>query len=350
MTAQPFYPFSAVVGQEQVKISLLLNAVDPQLGGVLIIGPKGSGKSTLVRALQEILPHIERVEGCQFNCNPGDATNLCPSCRDRLANKEKLRAEIVQMRMVELPLSATEDGLLGTLDVEAALSKGIKALKPGLLAEANQNVLYIDEVNLLPNHLVDCILDQAASGWSVVQREGVSLTHPARFTLVASMNPEEGQLRPQILDRFALSARMVTIGDLEKRSCIVRRNLAFENDSVAFRKDYEREQVLLGERIMRARSALSSVKIPSEILKAVSETCAKLRVDGFRPDLAVVKAARALAAFEAKDVVAPEDVLRVAELALSHRTRQGGQEPAGRQSIEAIFRDTMFSRIPPQRT
>jgi len=343
---KPVLPFSAIIGQEKVKISLLLNAVDPRLGGVLIAGPKGSGKSSIVRAFGEILPPIDRVEGCQFNCNSRDATGLCPSCKDRLAKEGKLPSEEAQMRIVELPLSATEDGLLGTLDVEEALREGVKALRPGLLAEANQNILYIDEVNLLPDYLVNCILDPAASGWNVVQREGLSLAHPARFTLVASMNPEEGELRPQILDRFALSARMEIVTDPKMRVEIVRRNLAFEEDPTTFWKNYEQGQELLRDRILRARRVLPRVKVSDEILGAISKTTTELRVDGVRPDLSVVKAARALAAFKGRDVVEPEDVLQVSELALGHRTRGGGREPAGRQAIEQSFRDILFKEVP----
>jgi Mg-chelatase subunit ChlI/Mg-chelatase subunit ChlD len=346
--AKPVFPFSAIVGQEKAKMSLLLNAVDPRLGGVLITGPKGSGKSTVVRAFGEILPPIERVKGCQFNCNTRETINLCPSCKGRLAEMGKLPVEEVQMRIVELPLSATEDGLLGTLDVEEALREGVKALRPGLLAEANQNILYVDEVNLLPDYLVNCILDPAASGWNVVQREGLSLTHPARFTLVASMNPEEGDLRPQILDRFALSTRMEGLTDPKERVEIVRRNLAFEEDPTAFRKTYEHEQELLQGRISKARDILPRVKVREEILRAVSKTTAELRVDGFRPDLAVVKASRALAAFEGREDVEPKDVLRVSELALGHRTRGGGQEPAERRSIEESLKNTLFREMPPK--
>jgi len=342
------YPFSAIVGQERVKMSLLLNAIDPRLGGVLIAGPKGSGKSTVVRALGEILPPIERVEGCPFGCNWREATDLCPSCKDRLVKEGKLPVEKVRMRIVELPLSATEDGLLGTLDVEEALRDGVKALRPGLLAEANQNILYIDEVNLLPDYLVNCILDPAASGWNIVQREGLSLAHPARFTLVASMNPEEGDLRPQILDRFALSARMEGLTDTKERVEIVRRNLAFEEDPSEFSRAYEGEQELLRERIARARDILPMVKVRDEILGAISKTAAELRVDGSRPDLAVVKAARALAAFEGRYDVEPKDVLRVSELALGHRTRGGGQAPTEkeRRTIEESLRNTLLKELP----
>jgi len=339
------FPFSAIVGQEKVKMALLLNAINPSLGGVLITGPKGSGKSTIVRAFGEILPQIERVEGCRFNCNLKDPINLCPSCKGRLAGEEKLPVEKAQMRIVELPLSATEDGLLGTLDVEEALREGIKALRPGLLAEANQNILYIDEVNLLPDYLVNCILDPAASGWNVVQREGLSLVHPAHFTLVASMNPEEGELRPQILDRFALSTRMEEVTSPRERAEIIRRNLAFEEDPIAFCKAYEEEQESLRERITEARNILPKVKVPNKILNAISTTTAELRVDGFRPDLAIVKAARALAALEGRNTVEPEDVLRVSGLALSHRTR-GGQEQAERLSIEECLRDMLFKEVP----
>jgi Mg-chelatase subunit ChlI/Mg-chelatase subunit ChlD len=346
---QVVYPFSAIVGQERVKRALLLNAVDPRLGGVLIIGPKGSGKSSIVRAFEEILPNIERVKGCRFNCSPKEVANMCPSCKDRLAKEGMLLYEETRMRIVELPLSTTEDRLIGALDVEEALREGVKALFPGLLAEANQNILYVDEINLLPDHLINCILDPAASGWNTVQREGLSFAHPARFTLIASMNPEEGDLRPQILDRFALSAKTEKITDPELRSEIIRRRLAFEEDPAAFRKLYEGEQSTLKDKIVKARKILPDVKVSDHILSAVSETCARLRVDGFRPDIGIVKAARALAAFEGRVTVEPEDILRVSELVLGHRMRGGGQEPLDRHVIEERLRDRLFREAPAKR-
>jgi len=346
MTGKTVYPFSAILGQEEAKTALLLNAVDPNLGGVVITGPKGSGKSTLVRALGELLPNIDKVKDCPFNCNPHTTTNLCPMCKTRLEQEGVLPVESRQMRIVELPLSATEDRLLGTLDVEEALRNGVKALLPGLLAEANQNILYIDEVNLLPSYLANSILDPAASGWCTVQREGFSLAHPARFALVATMNPEEGDLGPQILDRFALSAKIERLSDVAMREEIVRRNIAFEQDPNAFRETYREEQNALNHKLERARQIVAGVAVPDGILVAISEACAKLRVDGFRPDLSILRAARALAAFEGRNTVEGKDVLRVSELALGHRTHGGGEEPVDRQEVVDSFRRVLFQETP----
>ncbi len=346
MTGSVVYPFSAILGQEKAKIALLLNAVDPNLGGVLLTGPKGSGKSTLVRSLGELLPNIERVKDCQFNCNPRTTANLCPLCRERLERDGFLETESGKMRIVELPLSATEDRLLGTLDVEEAIRNGAKALLPGLLAEANQNILYIDEINLLPNHLVNVILDPAASGWCTVQREGFSLVHPARFTLVASMNPEEGDIGPQILDRFALCAKVDRLTDVASRVAIVQRNLAFEENPTAFLKTYLDEQNALRQKLERARMMVSRVTVPDDILMAISQTCADLRVDGFRPDLSILRAARALAAFEGRDVVNAEDVLRVSDLALGHRLHIGGEDSVGSQKAAESLRQILYKQVP----
>jgi Mg-chelatase subunit ChlI/Mg-chelatase subunit ChlD len=338
------FPFSAILGQGKVKIALLLNAVDPRLGGVLISGSKGSGKSTIVRSFGEILPNIEKVKGCPFNCNPNSISKLCPSCREQLARQGKLTTEQVQMRIVDLPLSATDDGLLGTLNVEEVMKKGIKTLRPGLLAEANQNILYIDEVNLLPDHLINYIIDPASSGWNIVQREGISLTHPSSFTLIATMNPEEGELRPQILDRFALSVKMEEIENPKERIEIVRRNLAFEEDPVAFGEIYHKDDQSLADRISKARETLQKVKISPEIVSAISKTAAELRVEGFRSDISIVKAARALAAFEGRETVEAEDVFKVSELALGHRSM--GKNPDGERSVSDTFRNILYRELP----
>ncbi len=342
------YPFTAVVGQERVKTALILTAIDPSLGGVLITGPKGSGKTTIVRALEEVLPPKERVEGCPFDCDPDDTSHLCPSCRERLAEEGRLPSSPRRMRVVELPVGATEEGLLGTMDTEAALNKGVKVLRPGLLARANQNVLYIDEVNLLPDHLADCILDPAVSGWNTVEREGLSLTHPSRFTLVASMNPEEGRLRPQILDRFALKVEMERLTDPGLRVEVARRNLSYEEDPEAFRKDYEGEQALLRGKIEAARKALDSVKVPEAVVRGIAEACSRLGVEGLRSDIAVFKAARALAALEGREAVEQRDVVRVFDLAVAHRFSNAWREAAQRPSDDSRLRKVLFEEMPPE--
>ena len=334
------FPFTAVIGQEKAKKALILNIIDPMLGGVLISGPKGSGKSTIVRALEDILPEIEYVEGCPFNCGPRDPTRLCPSCKERLAEEGKLPIERRRMRIIELPLGASEEALLGAIDPESALMRGLKILQPGLLAKANRNILYIDEVNLLHDHIVDCILDPAASGWNVVQREGVSLSHPARFTLIASMNPEEGGLRPQILDRFALKVETETLKDPKERGEVVRRHLAFEEDPATFLKGYEEDQSDICGRIQRARESLSRVEVPEAVMRGVAEVCSQLGVEGFRSDLSALKAARALAAYEGRAIVGARDITEVFDLALSHRVKWG--KPLEKHVIDRTVREVLL--------
>jgi len=343
------YPFSAIVGQEKLKLALILNAIDPRIGGLLISGAKGTGKSLAVRAFTEILPEVESVEGCLFNCNPHSLLEMCPTCRPRFQADGRLPTKKRRISVVQLPISATEDRLIGTLDVETALKEGRKTLQPGLLAEANQNILYIDEVNLLPDYLVNCFLDPAASGWNVVQREGVSFSHPSRFTLIASMNPEEGELRPQILDRFALHVRTESIKDLDQRMEIAWRNIAFEEDPVGFCEKFGKVQEELRSRIITARGLLPKVNVSDHVFEGIAKTCAELEVDGCRSDIAGVKAARALAAFKGKTVVEPEDVLEVSELALSHRRRKRGyEEPADAQTIVDRLREDLSEAETPK--
>ena len=337
---KPVFPFTAIAGQEKAKTALVLSAIDPNLGGVLISGPKGSGKSTLVRALEGVLPEIEFVEGCPFNCGPGDPTRLCPYCRERLRESGELLTERRRMRVVELPIGASEEALLGAIDPEAVLTRGVKVIQPGILARANRNVLYIEDVNLLPEHLVDCILDPAASGWNVVQREGISLGHPSRFTLLATMNPEEGGLRPQILDRFALKVETENLTEPKERRVLVQRNLAFEEDPVAFMTTQEEGLNETRMRIQRARESLREVGVPEAVMRGVAEACSRLGVEGLRSDLSALKAARALSAYEGRDVVEAKDVKEVFNLALSHRIRgdmSSGRPQIDREAIEAIL-------------
>jgi len=332
------FPFSAILGLDKLKLAILINAINPKIGGLLIRGPKGSGKSTIVRALADILPKITVVKNCPFNCSPYDPSNMCPKCSEKYRNGEKLPVEEREMVVVDLPLGATEDRVIGSLDVEKAIKYGIEALEPGILAEANQNILYVDEVNLLPDHIADDLLDSAATGWNIVEREGISVSHPSRFIFIGTMNPEEGELRPQLLDRFPLSVTVEKINSVKDRMEIVKRNIEFEADPEKFYEKYKPLQEELRSRIVKARSILKEVVIPENLLESISQACLDLKVDGLRPDIVIAKAATALAAFEGRKEVTQNDVLVAAELALIHRTREGGfLEPATPQEIIQVF-------------
>jgi len=335
------FPFSAIVGLDKLKLAILINAINPKIGGLLIRGPKGSGKSTIVRALIDILPKITVVKDCQFNCNPFDPSNMCPKCSERYRNGEKLPFEEREMVVADLPLGATEDRVIGSLDVEKAIKHGIEALQPGILAEANQNILYVDEVNLLPDHIADDLLDAAATGWNIVEREGISVSHPSRFIFIGTMNPEEGELRPQLLDRFPLSVTVGRIDSVKDRMEIVRRNIEFEADPENFCERYRLSQEELRDRLVKARETLKDVTIAENLLENISQACLDLKVDGLRPDIVIAKSASALAAFENRKEVTLNDILVAAELALSHRTREGGfLEPASPQEITEVFTTT----------
>ncbi|HEU4387217.1 MAG TPA: magnesium chelatase ATPase subunit I, partial [Blastocatellia bacterium] len=326
-SGRPVYPFAGIVGQEEMKLSLLLTVIDQAIGGALIFGHRGTGKSTAVRALADLLPPIRRVKGCPYNCDPDSPAQLCDACAAR-QRKGKLSAERVTVPVVDLPLGATEDRVCGTLDIERALSHGVKSFEPGLLARANRGFLYIDEVNLLEDHLVDLLLDVAASGRNVVEREGISEKHPSRFVLVGSGNPEEGDLRPQLLDRFGLHAEIKTIVDPARRVEIVERCDLFERDPDSFRKKMKPEQERLRSRIVRARRLLRRVKTERSLMLRVAELCAGLGVDGHRGELTIARAARAHAAFFGRSAVTIEDVRRVAVMSLRHRLRKDPLETA----------------------
>lgn len=321
------YPFSAIVGQSELKLALLLNAINPRIGGLLIRGQKGTGKSTTVRALGDLLLDIAVVKGCPFNCSPTDPTNMCPNCMEKYQAGEALEVERRKMGFVTLPIGATEDRVIGSLDIEKAIGHGVRALQPGLLAEANQNILYIDEVNLLPDHITDSILDAAASGWNIVEREGISVQHPSRFVLIGTMNPEEGELRPQILDRFGVYAETRSLEDPSLRALVIQRNEEFATDPYGFTEKYREELRELRSRIEGARKLLPEVEVPKEMYFRVAAVCSRLRVDGFRPDIVAMKAAKALAAFHGRRTVAYEEVAPSIELALGHRTRRSGLAP-----------------------
>jgi len=336
------FSFSAIVDLDKLKLAILINAINPKIGGLLIRGAKGSGKSTIVRALADILPKIKIFRNCPFNCNPHDPSNMCPKCSESYKKKKMLPTEEKEMAVVDLPLGATEDRVVGSLDVEKAIKYGIEALEPGILAEANQNILYVDEVNLLSDHIADDLLDAAATGWNIVEREGISVSHPSRFIFVGTMNPEEGELRPQLLDRFPLSVTVKRITSVKDRMEVVRRNMEFEADPEKFYEKHEHLQEELRNRIVQARKMLDEVIISENLLEAICKTCSELKVDGLRPDIVIAKAASTLAAFENRKEVTLNDVLVAAELALSHRTREGGfLEPATSQEIVEAFKATV---------
>lgn len=316
------YPFTAIVGQEDMKLSLILNVINPALGGVLIKGEKGTAKSTAVRALAELLPAMEVVHGCKFHCNPKDANQICDDCSALLQKEGALPVETVKMRVVELPVSATEDRVVGTLDIEHAIKHGEKKFEPGILALANRNILYVDEINLLDDHVVDVLLDAAAMGINTVEREGVSYSHPARFVLVGTMNPEEGDIRPQLLDRFGLSVVVTGEHDPERRVEVIKRRLAYEQDADAFIAEYQEEQEALAEQIIKAGELLPEVQIDNKLLETVAKLAVELGVDGHRADITVIKTALTIAAFNARTKVQIEDLKQAAKLVLPHRMRR----------------------------
>ena len=338
MPKRVVFPFSAIVALDKLKLAILINAINPKIGGLLIRGPKGSGKTTVVRGLTDILPKVKIVKGCQFNCNPFDRSNMCPKCSELYEKRGKLPVEEIEMTVVNLPLGATEDRVVGSLDVEKAIKLGVEALEPGVLADANQNILYVDEINLLPDHIADDLLDAAATGWNVIEREGISVSHPSRFIFIGTMNPEEGELRPQLLDRFPLSVGVERISSVKDRMEVVKRNIEFEENPERFREKYQATQEELKRRIIRARDVLPKVEVPEGLLEAACRACLDLKVDGMRPDIVIRKATSALAAFENRTKVTLDDVLVASELALSHRTREGGfLEPATPEEISKTF-------------
>ena len=320
--ARPVFPFTAIVGQEEMKLALLLNVIDPKIGGVMIMGDRGTGKSTTVRALVDLLPEIEVVADDPFNSDPKDPELMSQEVRERIQRNETLPIVNKKISMVDLPLGATEDRVCGTIDIEKALTEGVKAFEPGLLAKANRGILYVDEVNLLDDHLVDVLLDSAASGWNTVEREGISISHPARFILVGSGNPEEGELRPQLLDRFGMHAQIGTVKDPNLRVQIVEQRANFDAAPVEFRKTYQESQKQLAGQILDARKLLPQVQIDYDFRVKISQICSELDVDGLRGDLVTNRASKALTAFEGRTVVTPEDIFRVAPLCLRHRLRK----------------------------
>jgi Mg-chelatase subunit ChlI len=319
----PIYPFTAIVGQERMKRALVLNAVDPRIGGVLIRGERGTAKSTAARALAALLPQVAIVADCRFGCDPDRPNTWCTECRERTNSGATLPVELHITPFVNLPVSATEDRVVGTLDIEKAIQKGERHFEPGVLAAANRGLLYIDEVNLLDDHVVDLLLDSAAMGMNIVEREGISFSHPARFILVGTMNPEEGDLRPQLTDRFALSVEIHGIHDPRERVAIMERNLAFESDPEGFREEWLPREQELSRRIDQARLLVTQVTYTRRDLLAIAALTASLKVEGHRADLVILKAARAHSAFESRLSITDRDISLAAELALPHRIRHG---------------------------
>jgi Mg-chelatase subunit ChlI len=318
----PIFPFTAIVGQERMRRALILNAVDTRIGGVLIRGERGTAKSTAARALAALLPKVHVVDDCRFGCDPDKPATWCTECKERFEGTSKIPAHVRTTSFVNLPVSATEDRVVGTLDIEQAIQKGERHFEPGVLASANRGLLYIDEVNLLDDHVVDVLLDSAAMGVNMVEREGISFTHPSRFILVGTMNPEEGELRPQLLDRFALSVDIVGIRDARERVMIMERNLAFEQDSDVFRKRWMPKEEELSHQIELGRELVGQVTHTSRDLLSIAALTASLNVDGHRADLVILKAARAQAAFEGRTKINDHDIALAAELALPHRIKR----------------------------
>jgi Mg-chelatase subunit ChlI len=315
----PEFPFTAIVGQEQLKTALLLNAVNPRIGGVLIRGERGTAKTTAVRALAAVLPEIDVIVDCRFSCDPARPQEACDECRARVRKGETLPVGRRRVRIVELPISATEDRVVGTLDIERALQHGERAFQEGVLGAVNRGVLYIDEVNLLDDHLVDLLLDAAAKGVNFVEREGISFRHPARFVLVGTMNPEEGDLRPQLLDRFGLAVDVAGLTEIEQRVAVMERCLAWDRDPEALARDWVTREEALSQRIAQACAAAEDVSYSTGDLAAIATLIVGIGAEGHRPDLVTLRAARAAAALDGRDRIAPADVVRVAPLVLAHR-------------------------------
>ncbi|MFB2836916.1 magnesium chelatase ATPase subunit I [Floridanema evergladense] len=340
-TRRVVFPFTAIVGQEEMKLALLLNVIDPYIGGVMIMGDRGTGKSTTIRALADLLPEIEVVADDPFNSHPEDPDLMSDAVRERMAQQAEIPVIKKKVTMVDLPLGATEDRVCGTIDIEKALSEGVKAFEPGLLAKANRGILYVDEVNLLDDHLVDVLLDSAASGWNTVEREGISIRHPARFVLVGSGNPEEGELRPQLLDRFGMHAEIRTVKEPALRVQIVEQRSEFDQDPPKFTEKYTQEQEALQQKLLKAKELLPLVEIDYDLRVKISEVCSELDVDGLRGDIVTNRAAKALAAFERRTQVTVDDIRRVIRLCLRHRLRKDPLE-----SIDSGYKvEKVFNRV-----
>jgi len=318
----PVFPFTAIVGQEEMKLALQLNVIDPKIGGVMIMGDRGTGKSTTIRAIADLLPEIEIVKEDPFNSHKSNLELMGNDVKRAIQKGHDLETEYIKIPMVDLPLGATEDRVCGTIDIEKALTEGIKAFEPGLLAKANRGLLYVDEVNLLDDHLVDILLDSAASGWNTVEREGISVRHPARFVLVGSGNPEEGELRPQLLDRFGMHAEIRTVKDPILRVKVVEERTSFDQTPALWIENYETEQQKLRKKIVEAQKLLPSVDLEYSLRIRISEVCSRLDVDGLRGDIVTNRAAKAYAAYNERNKVSVDDISKIITLCLRHRLRK----------------------------
>lgn len=344
---EKIYPFSAIVGQEQMKKALILNAINPRIGGVLIKGEKGTAKSTAARALAHLLPTRMVVDGCIYGCDPANEQELCPECQQRSPD---LVPRPARMRVIELPLSATEDKVVGSLDIEHALKSGEKKFEPGILAQAHRNILYVDEVNLLNDHIVDLLLDVAAMGVNFIEREGVSYVHPSSFILIGTMNPEEGDLRPQLLDRFGLCVDIEGIHDAGTRVEVIRRRQQYESDPERFLQSWEPAEMELRERIVQAQALLPEVVVPDEILLMIAQICIDMGVDGHRADLTMAKTTATIAAFAGRRETYEDDVREAAELVLSHRMRRQpfSEQHMNRETMEQAIQQSKKDRQQPK--
>ena len=318
----PIFPFTAIVGQDEMKLALQLNVIDPKIGGVIIMGDRGTGKSTTIRAIADLLPEITIVKDDPFNSHISDVELMSSDVLNSIQNDIELETALINLPMVDLPLGATEDRVCGTIDIEKALTEGIKAFEPGLLAKANRGILYVDEVNLLDDHLVDILLDSAASGWNTVEREGISIRHPARFVLVGSGNPEEGELRPQLLDRFGMHAEIRTVRDPILRVQIVQERTSFDRNPEEWLNKYEIVQTDLRQKLIAAKEILTEVRIAYELRVNISKVCSVLNVDGLRGDIVVNRAAKAYTAYDQRKVVTKDDINKIIVLCLRHRLRK----------------------------
>jgi len=318
----PVFPFTAIVGQEEMKLALQLNVIDPKIGGVMIMGDRGTGKSTTIRAIADLLPEIEIVKNDPFNSHKTDLELMGNEVKLAIRNSESIETELIKIPMIDLPLGATEDRVCGTIDIEKALTEGIKAFEPGLLAKANRGLLYVDEVNLLDDHLVDILLDSAASGWNTVEREGISIRHPARFVLVGSGNPEEGELRPQLLDRFGMHAEIRTVKDPALRVRVVEERTAFDQDPEEWANKYYSQQQELRDKIVSAQKLLPDVELAYDLRVKISQVCSELDVEGLRGDIVTNRAAKAYAAYNERTTVTVEDITKIITLCLRHRLRK----------------------------